>query len=63
MLLAIIDLMLLNFSPAILSKRLNEMKVSENLYGMFFALPFIFPILSGVIVVKMMGKVSNDVLL
>ena len=63
MLLAIIDLMLLNFSPAILSRRLSDMSVSSRLYGMFFALPFIFPIVSGVIVVRMMGKVDNDVLL
>lgn len=63
MLLAIIDLMLLNFSPAILSKRLKEMDVSERLYGMFFALPFVFPIISGLMVIKMMGKIDNDILL
>jgi MFS family permease len=63
LILAVIDLMLLNFSPAILSRRLADMNVSERLYGMFFALPFIFPIVSGVIVVKLMGKVDNDILL
>jgi len=61
--LAIIDLLLLNFSPAILSRRLSEMNVSERLYGLFFALPFIFPIISGLIVVKVMEKIDNNILL
>lgn len=55
--------MLLNFSPAILSRRLSEMNVTERLYGLFFALPFIFPIISGIIVVKVMEKMDNNILL
>ena len=63
LLLAVIDLMLLNFAPAILSRRLAEMKVSKNLYGVFFALPFIFPIASALIVVRVMEKIDNHILL
>lgn len=55
--------MLLNFAPAILSKRLAELNVSSKLYGLFFALPFIFPILSALIVVKLMDKIDGQLLL
>lgn len=55
--------MLLNFAPAILSRRLAEMNVSKNLYGVFFALPFVFPIVSALIVVRVMEKVDNHILL
>ena len=47
---------LLNFAPAILSRRLSEMHVDKSLYGLFFALPFIFPIFSAIIVVKLMDR-------
>lgn len=56
-------MMLLNFSPAILSKRLAALHVSSKLYGLFFALPFVFPILSAVIVVKVMDKIDSQILL
>jgi hypothetical protein len=55
--------MLLNFAPAILSKRLAELKVDKKLYGIFFALPFVFPIVSALIVVKVMEKIDNHILL
>jgi MFS family permease len=55
--------MLLNFAPAILSKRLAELNVSSKLYGLFFALPFIFPIVSAVIVVKIMDRIDSQLLL
>lgn len=63
LILAVIDLMLLNFAPAILSRRLAELKISKKLYGVFFALPFIFPIASAVMVVKVMDKIDNHILL
>lgn len=63
LILAVIDLMLLNFAPAILSRRLAELKVSKQLYGVFFALPFVFPIVSALIVVRVMEKIDNHVLL
>ena len=55
--------MLLNFAPAILSKRLAELNVSKKLYGVFFALPFVFPIVSALIVVKYMERINNHILL
>lgn len=55
--------MLLNFAPAILSRRLAELKVSKQLYGVFFALPFAFPIVSAIIVVRVMEKIDSHVLL
>lgn len=55
--------MLLNFAPAILSKRLAELKVSKELYGVFFALPFVFPIVSALIVVRVMEQIDNHILL
>jgi MFS family permease len=61
--LAVIDMMLLNFAPAILSKRLAELHVDSKLYGLFFALPFVFPIVSAVIVVKVMDKIDSQILL
>jgi MFS family permease len=54
---------LLNFAPAILSKRLGEMKVDKHYYGVFFALPFVFPIFSAIIVVKVMDKIDSNILL
>lgn len=39
------------------------MNVTERLYGLFFALPFVFPIISGIIVVKVMHKMDNNILL
>lgn len=51
--LAAFDLAMLNFSPAILSKRLQNMGVSENLNGIFFALPFIYPIFSAGLFLKL----------
>lgn len=63
LLLAVIDLMLLNFAPAILSRRLAELNVSKKLYGVFFALPFVFPIISALIVVRVMERVDNHILL
>ena len=54
---------LLNFAPAILSKRLAEMKVDRHYYGIFFALPFVFPVFSTIIVVKIMDKIDNHILL
>lgn len=56
-------MMLLNFAPAILSKRLAELNVDKKLYGLFFALPFIFPIVSAIIVVKVMEKIDSQILL
>lgn len=55
--------MLLNFAPAILSRRLAELNVSKKLYGVFFALPFVFPIISALIVVRVMERVDNHILL
>ena len=55
--------MLLNFAPAILSKRLAELHVNKRLYGLFFALPFIFPVISALIVVKVMEKIDSQILL
>lgn len=54
---------LLNFAPAILSKRLAELHVDKKLYALFFALPFVFPIISAVIVVKIMEKIDSQILL
>ena len=50
--LAIFDMTMLNFSPAIMSNRLTELNVSPNLKPIFFALPFIYPIPSGYIFIK-----------
>lgn len=61
--LSVIDMMLLNFAPAILSKRLAELNVNKRLYGLFFALPFIFPVISALIVVKVMEKIDSQILL
>ena len=54
---------MLNFAPAILSKRLSELHVDKKLYGLFFALPFIFPVVSALIVVKVMEKIDSQILL
>lgn len=56
-------MILLNFAPAILSKRLSELNVDKKLYGLFFALPFIFPVISALIVVKVMEKIDSQILL
>ena len=50
--LAIFDMTMLNFSPAIMSNRLTEMRVPPHLKPVFFALPFIYPIPSGYIFLK-----------
>ncbi len=50
--LAIFDMTMLNFSPAIMSNRLSELRVSPHLKPIFFALPFIYPIPSGYIFLK-----------
>lgn len=55
--------MLLNFSPAILSKRLKDMGIDPEFYSIFFALPLLFPITSAVIVTKMMGRVDDNMIL
>lgn len=62
-LLAAADLMLLNFSPAILSKRLTEMHIQSEYFAVFFALPLIFPVVSAVMVIKMFDIVENNYIL
>jgi len=37
--LSVVFLSLLNFAPAILSKRLSELNIHEYLYGLIFAIP------------------------
>jgi len=61
--LSIVDMVLLNFAPAILSKRLSELNIDKKLYGLFFALPFTFPIVSAIIVVKVMQRIDSHVIL
>mmetsp|Transcript_1262 Transcript_1262/g.1409 ORF Transcript_1262/g.1409 Transcript_1262/m.1409 type:complete len:393 (-) Transcript_1262:53-1231(-) len=63
LILSVIDMMLLNFAPAILSKRLAELNINKRLYGLFFALPFVLPLVSALIVVKVMEKIDSQILL
>jgi predicted MFS family arabinose efflux permease len=55
------DMCMLNFSPAILSKRLEQLGISKNLNGIFFALPFVFPAFSAIIYIKLQKKIQGHV--
>lgn len=45
-------MMILNFSPAILTQRLKELGVPKNLTAFYFAIPFLFPVFSAAIYMK-----------
>lgn len=49
---AVFDMSILNFSPAILTQRLRELGVNQNLIAFYFAIPFLFPVLSAAIYIK-----------
>ena len=56
--LAMFDMTMLNFSPAIMSQRLTDLKVNKELFPLFFAIPFIFPVVSSAIYFKWQNKLK-----
>lgn len=63
LLLSIIFLSLLNFAPAILSKRLSELNIHTYFYGLVFAIPCVVPVLSIVVAVKLLNKCNGNAIL
>lgn len=62
-LLAVVFLSLLNFAPAILSKRLSELNVHQNFYALIFAIPCVVPISSILIANKLMKEFNGNFVL
>jgi MFS family permease len=63
LLLSVIFMSLLNFAPAILSKRLSELNIHKYFYGVVFAIPCIVPICSILIAIHLMNKSNGNVVL
>ena len=54
---------MLNFAPAILSKRLSELNIHEYYYGLIFAIPCVFPVFSIFLTNLMMDKLHGNMVL
>lgn len=49
---AVFDMSILNFSPAILTQRLKELGIPNNMIAFYFAIPFLFPVFSAAIYMR-----------
>jgi len=56
---AMFDICMLNFHPAILSKRLSQLGIDTQFNPFFFALPFVFPVFSAAIYLKFQNKIRG----